>query len=402
MAIDPAKTPRLQSSDSPVRGLGIGTLFGIGIRLDASLILIFALMVYLLGINVFPAWHPDWPATTSWLTALAAGILFFASVLAHELAHALVSRHFGIEVRRITLFLFGGLAEMEEEPGQPRAEFLIAIAGPLTSLVLGLLFLVAAISLAGADFGRLIVDDQEAALASLSPVASTMMWLGPVNIVLALFNMVPGFPLDGGRVFRAAIWWLTGDLRRATRIAADSGRWCGWLLMILGITQALSGLLLQGLWLLMIGWFLANAAATSYQQVVIKDLLKGISARDLMRSHFETVTAQLRVADFIDSYLLQSSQLLWPVIEDNRLIGLVTLAEVKDTPPEDRAGMTVGQVMRTDLDALTLPADTDVNRALAALGTRHTPLAVVAGSRVVGLLSQLDVMKWLQLHQEAR
>ena len=226
-----------------------------------------------------------------------------------------------------------------------------------------------------------------------------MMWLGPVNIVLGVFNMVPGFPLDGGRVLRAAIWWLTGDLRRATRIATESGRWCGWFLMILGITQALSGLLLQGLWLLMIGWFLANAASASYQQVVLKDMLKGICARDLMRTHFETVTAQLRVADFIDGYLLQSSQLLWPVLEDDQLIGLVTLAQVKDTPRGDRAAMTVGQVMRTDLDALTLPADTDANRALVALGTHNSPLAVVAGNRVVGLLSQLDVMKWLQLQK---
>jgi Zn-dependent protease/predicted transcriptional regulator len=402
MATNPAKPTRLQRSGGHDRGLGIGALFGIEIRLDASLIIIFTLMVYLLGNNVFPAWHPDWQLATSWLTALAAGILFFASVLAHELAHALVSRHFGIEVRRITLFLFGGLAEMEEEPREPRAEFLVAIAGPLTSLALGLLFLLAANSLAGADFGRLIVEDQEAALASLSPVASTMMWLGPVNIVLAVFNMVPGFPLDGGRVFRATLWWLTGDLRRATRIATESGRWCGWFLMILGITQALSGLLLQGLWLLMIGWFLTNAASTSYRQVVIKDLLKGISARDLMRTHFETVTAQLRVADFIDSYLLQSSQLLWPVIEDDRLIGLVTLDQVKDTPPESRVAMTVGQVMRTDLDALTLPADTDASRALTELGSHNSPLAVVAGNRVVGLLSQLDVIRWLQLHPQTR
>jgi Zn-dependent protease/predicted transcriptional regulator len=400
MNANQTKPAPLQQAKPPARGLRLGALLGIEIRLDSSLLIIFTLIVYLLGVNVFPAWHPDWPAATNWLTALVAGILFFASLLFHELAHALVARRFGIEVRRITLFLFGGLAEMEKEPGEPRAEFLIAIAGPLASLLLGLLFLVVGTRLAGAEFSQIVTTDPEAALAGLSPLASMMMWLGPVNLVLALFNMVPGFPLDGGRVFRAAIWWLTGDLRKATRIATDSGRWCGWLLMILGFTQALHGMLMQGLWLLLIGWFLSNAASASYKQLVIRDLLKGIAARDLMRSHFETVTAQLRVADFIDGYLLQSSQLLWPVLEDDQLIGLVSLEQVKDTPLQERSGMTVGQVMRTDLDAITLSADTDANRALLVLGTHNSPLAVVEGKRVIGLLSQLDVMRWLHLHQQ--
>lgn len=400
MNANQAKPSPSQQVNAPGRGLRLGALLGIEIRLDSSLLIIFTLIVYLLGVNVFPAWHPEWRAATNWLTALIAGILFFASLLAHELAHALVARRFGIEVRRITLFLFGGLAEMEQEPQKPRAEFLIAIAGPLASLLLGLLFLLVGTRLAGAEFSKIITDDPEAALASLSPLSSMMMWLGPCNLVLALFNMVPGFPLDGGRVFRAALWWLTGDLRKATRIATESGRWCGWFLMILGLTQALHGLLMQGMWLLLIGWFLSNAASASYKQLLVRDLLKGIGARDLMRSHFETVTAQLRVADFIDSYLLQSSQLLWPVLEDEQLIGLISLEQVKDTPLQERATMTVGQLMRTDLEAMTLPADTDANRALLALGTHSSPLAVVEGNRVIGLLSQLDVMKWLHLHQQ--
>lgn len=399
MNTKPQGNPPQDKPAIPGRGLRLGSLFGIEIRLDSSLMIIFSLIVYLLGSNVFPAWHPTWPARTTWLTAVVAGVLFFSSVLAHELAHALVSRRFGIAVRRITLFLFGGLAEMEEEPSEPRAELLIALAGPATSALLGLGFLLLGTVLAGADFTTLLAEDREMALSSLSPMASLMLWLGPVNVVLAIFNMVPGFPLDGGRVLRALIWWITGDLRRATWVATEAGRLFGWFLVILGIMQALSGAPLQGLWLVMIGWLLSNAASASYKQLIMRDLLKGITARDMMRTHFETVTAQTRVADFIDNYLLQSSQQLWPVLEDEQLIGLVTLQEVKDTPAQDRDSMTIGQVMRTDLGALSLAPDADANRALLAVSTHSSPLAIVEGNRVIGLLAQADTVKWLLLHQ---
>jgi Zn-dependent protease len=374
------------------------TLFGIEVRLDSSLIIIFALIVYLLGGSVFPGWHPEWPASTRWLTAGAAGVLFFASVLAHEMAHSLMSRRFDIEVERITLFLFGGLAEIQEEPKEPRAELLIAIVGPLTSLVIGLLCTFAGASLAGGNLTELFPEGGEATLAGLSPLATLLLWLGPVNIVLGVFNMIPGFPLDGGRVMRAILWWLTGDLAKATRIASDTGKLFGWFLMALGLMQAVSGMVMQGLWLVLIGWFLSNAASASYRQMVVHDMFKGLTARDLMRSHFETVTAQMRVGEFIDNYFLQSSQLLWPVVEDCKLIGLVTLEQVRGVPPEDRDVVTLGSVMRTDLAALTLAPDTDANRTLLELVTHNTPLAIVENRRVIGLLSQVDAMKWMQLH----
>ncbi len=397
---DPPLQPIPQRQPPVARGgLRLGSLFGIEIRLDASLIIIFALIIYLLGGSVFPQWHPEWPAATTWLTAAAAGVLFFASVLAHELAHSLMSRRFGIEVRRITLFLFGGLAEIEEEPREPRAELLIAIVGPLTSLVIGLACTYIGSSLAGENLAELFPEGGEATLAGLSPLATLLLWLGPVNIVLGVFNMVPGFPLDGGRVMRALLWWITGDLARATRIASDSGKLFGWFLMVLGALQAVGGAIMQGLWLVLIGWFLSNAASASYRQMVLKDLFKGITARDLMRSRFESVTAQMRVGTFIDEHLLQSPQLLWPVLEDGALIGLVTLDEVSKVPSDDRDVATLGQVMRTDLGALTLAPDTNANQTLLALATHSSPLAVVEGSRVVGLISQFDAMKWLQLHR---
>lgn len=399
MNAQPEGKPPQNKSAIPGRGLRLGSLFGIEIRLDSSLMIIFSLIVYVLGANVFPGWHPAWPARTTWLTAVVAGVLFFSSVLAHELAHALVSRRFGIAVRRITLFLFGGLAEMEEEPREPRAELLIALAGPATSALLGLGFMLLGTLLAGADFAARMADDSEMALSSLSPMATLLLWLGPVNVVLAIFNMVPGFPLDGGRVLRALIWWITGDLRRATWVATEAGRLFGWFLIILGIMQALSGAPLQGLWLIMIGWLLSNAASASYKQLIMRNMLKGVTARHMMRTHFETVTAQMRVADFVDNHLLQSSQQLWPVLEDEQLIGLVTLQEVKGTPAQDRDSMTIGQVMRTDLVALSLAPDVDANQALLAVSTHSSPLAIVEGNRVIGLLCEADTVKWLLLHQ---
>lgn len=255
---------------------------------------------------------------------MVSGLLFFASVLAHELAHSWVARRFGIPVPRITLFLFGGLAEIEREPDTPGAEFLIAIAGPLTSLAIGLVFAFAGTSLAPPEFAQAWTEDPQAAMATLSPLATLLLWLGPVNIVLALFNLVPGFPLDGGRVLRAAVWWISGDRYRATRTASATGQMFGWFLMILGALQALSGIVLEGFWLLMIGWFLSNAASSSYQQMVLREIFKGVTGRDMMRSHFETIDAHQPVADFIDQHLLQSPQTLWPVIEDGQLIGLLS------------------------------------------------------------------------------
>ena len=383
----------------PSRGWRIGSLFGIDIYLDTSLIIIFALVVYVLGTNVFPDWHPDWEDSTRWFVALAAGVSFFASLLAHELAHSLMSRRFGIEVRRITLFLFGGMAEMEDEPREPRAEFMVAIVGPATSLALGLLFSLIGTSMAGAGFAELLQEDRKAALAGLSPLATLLLWLGPVNTVLGIFNLVPGFPLDGGRVFRAFMWWLTGDLQRATRLASNAGRLFGWSLIILGVMQAVTGMLLQGLWLVLIGWFLSNAASASYRMLVVRDLLDGLSARDLMRSKFGSIPAQMRVEDFIENHLMQSPQLLWPVLEEDQLIGLVTLDEVRKVAPGDREVATVGQVMRSDLGALTLAPETDARRVIELLSTHALPLAVVERGRVLGLLSAADAAKWLVLHQ---
>ena len=200
------------------RGFHLARIAGIDVYLDWSLAIIFSLVTFSLGAIAFPSWHPEWSAATSWLTAVAAAILFFTSVLIHELAHALVGRRYGIEVPTITLFVFGGMAQMREEPQAWRPELLMAIAGPITSLLLGGLF----IWLGSITAGPLPeTADPQVFLSALNPVATLFFWLGPINVLLGVFNMVPGFPLDGGRVLRAALWGITGDIVRATRWASS-------------------------------------------------------------------------------------------------------------------------------------------------------------------------------------
>ena len=259
-----APAPRAQEPrERP--GFALGRLSGIELRVDWSLLFIFGLIAIDLGAGVFPRWHPDWGAGLCWAVALAAATAFFASVLAHELAHALMARRHGIAVPRITLFLFGGVAELAEEPRTPRAELLIAVVGPLMSLLVGGAALLGAGLLASPDLpsGSMSTVESVAVVEQLGPITTLLFWLGPVNIVLAVFNMIPGFPLDGGRVLRAILWWITGNATKSTRWAARSGQVVAVLMMGLGVVLALAGDFAQGMWLVLLGWFLHRAAASS-------------------------------------------------------------------------------------------------------------------------------------------
>ncbi|HMI93041.1 MAG TPA: site-2 protease family protein, partial [Polyangiales bacterium] len=246
-------------------GFALGRLFGIQVRIDWSLSFIFGLIALDLGAGVFPRWHPEWSAPLCWGVALAAAVLFFASVLAHELSHALVARARGIAVPRITLFLFGGVAELAEEPRTPGSELLIAIVGPLTSLAIG----AGALLLSGWLAAPLLPDVNHATLESaevlarLDPFTTLLLWLGPVNVTLGLFNLIPGFPLDGGRVLRAVLWAITRDAAKATRWAARSGQLVAVFMMVGGAMLALGGNTMQGVWLALLGWFLYKAASNS-------------------------------------------------------------------------------------------------------------------------------------------
>ncbi|HEY5645733.1 MAG TPA: site-2 protease family protein [Pseudomonadales bacterium] len=375
------------------------SIFGIEIRLDFSVVFIFGLIVYSLGSGVFPAWHPEWPAGTIWLTAFSAGVLFFASLLAHELSHSLTARRYGIRVPRITLFLFGGMAEIESEAETPGAEFTIAIAGPLMSLAIGFTCMVIVGTALGETSIQAILDDPEQGMAGVSPLLTICLWLGSVNFMLAIFNLVPGFPLDGGRVARAIVWQLTGDRMRATRASATAGKLFGWALMGLGLWELLAFRSLGGLWLILIGWFLSHLATQSYVQAFAAKMLEPLLVRDLMRTRFETVAADFSVSRFVDDCLLRSNQLLWPVVKGDLCIGTISINEVMALPVESRETTAVGEIARPLSDSGAIApevAATNASQALAAW--QDHPVPVVMDGNVVGLLRQSDILRWLMVH----
>ena len=387
-------------------GFRLGRVAGIDVHVDWSLLIAFCLIASSLAFGVFPAWHPEWTGVHATGTALAAALLFFSSVLAHELSHALVGRRYGISIGRITLFIFGGIAELAGEPRSWRAELSMAIAGPMTSIVLGAVFLLLAMGMAG----PLPTDMQhlESWLAGLGSVPTLLLWLGQVNIVLALFNLVPGFPLDGGRVLRAALWGITGNLRRATRWASMGGQVVAWLLMGMGIAMILgadvplfgSGAA-AGLWLTFIGWFLNNAALMSYRQLLLQETLQAVHVQRLMRTDFLTVSPDLTVAEFVHERLLPSGQRAFPVVEKGKLSGIVSLRDARKIDRTQWTGTVVARIMTPAERLVTASPGDDAFEALVALGRGGMKqLPVLENGKLCGLLRREDLVNWLALYGE--
>lgn len=393
--------PAARSSTDNGHSLSLFTVFGIEIRLDISVIIIFALIVYSLGNGIYSSWHPEWTPVMIWGTALLSGIAFFASLLAHELSHSVVSQYFGIPVPRITLFLFGGVAEIKREPDRPKHEFMIAIAGPLMSLLIALICSELAFYLAGGiDLAAAVQDSDLSVLTNLSPLTTALFWLGSINLLLALFNMIPGFPMDGGRVFRATIWAITGDKLKATRWASNVGRYFGWFLMASGVMGLLQGQGLGSVWSILIGWFISNLAATSYKQLVADQALSGFTIADLMRTHFETVDAQLLLTEFIDNFLLRSNQRLWPVTVDNKFAGAVSLSQLGHLPREKWAHLSLEDVMSNAETMVVLDPKCSVTDAIDTLmKAGDEPILVVRDGQVLGIAQHADIIKWMAFHQ---
>lgn len=376
------------------------TIFGIEVRLDISVLIIFFLIVFSLGNGIFPQWHPEWSQELIWGTALVSGILFFASLLAHELAHSVVSQRYGIPVPRITLFLFGGMAETSREPDEPKMEFWVAIAGPLMSFLISIVCSNLAFWITGdSNLVTRITSGDNEAVAQVGPVATSLLWLGSINLILAVFNMIPGFPMDGGRVFRAIIWGITGDQIKATRWASNGGRYFGWTLMALGVLTLLGGGGLGGLWWILIGWFISSLATMSYKQLVTDRALRGFKVSDLMRTRFDYVAANVSLPDFIDQYLLRSTQQLWPVIDDDNLVGVVSLSDMIELSEAERQNKLVGDVIRPLSSQNYLEPDTSADEAFQHLaGAGDEPVPVITRGKIVGLIQRGDILRWMSLH----
>ncbi|MCZ7574012.1 MAG: site-2 protease family protein [Ardenticatenaceae bacterium] len=384
-------------------GFRLGRIFGINIYIDWSWFLIFFLVIWNLA-TVFGQLHPAWGTVLNWGIAVAAAILFFASVLAHELAHSLVARAQGLPVRNITLFLFGGVSNIQREPPSPGAEFLMAVVGPLTSIVLGVLFIWAARVNAGSLLGTAVTNPLRA-VARLDPLTTLLLWLGPINIILGIFNLIPGFPLDGGRVLRSILWAATNNLRQATRWASYVGEAIAWLMIIAGIAMVfgvqipvLGTGIVSGLWLAFIGWFLYNAAVQSYQQVVVQDMLEGVPVSRVMRANVPTVPPNIPISSLVYHYIMGTDERGFPVLEGDQVTGLVTLEDVRKVPREDWDTTTVGQIM-TPADQLEMvtPRE-DAADALSKLMQRDVrQIPVMQNGHLIGMVRRRDIVRWLQL-----
>jgi Zn-dependent protease len=381
-------------------GIPLGRIFGIRLVIDWSWIFIFLLVTWNLAAGVIEPSQPGWGDGFAIVLAVIASLLFFASILAHELAHSLVARRFGLPIRDITLNLFGGVSTIQREPPSPRAEFLIAIVGPLTSIVLGLIFLL----LGGLSLNA--VQHPTTTLSRLNPISALLLWLGPINILVGLFNLIPGFPLDGGRVLRSIIWAATGNLRRATHWASWVGQAIAIVFIVTGIAMAFGTRVpvfgtgvVGGLWLAFIGLFLNNASVQSYQQVVIQDLLTNVPVAALMHRPVPTVQSNAPIASLVHDHLMGTDDHAFPVLEGDRLVGIVCLHDVRKVPKEAWNTTPVSAVMTPGSRlAVTSPRD-DARSALETLEARGVnQLPVVENGQVVGMLRRRDILTWLQQH----
>ena len=362
------------------RGISLGRILGIPIQLDYSWFLIFALVTWTLAAGYFPAQFTNWPTAEYWIVGAVTAILFFVSVLLHELAHSVVATRNNIRVRSISLFVFGGVSQIETEPSSARVEFMMAVVGPLTSFALAGLF---------AGLG--------AVSASIPPLMALAKYLAYINAALGLFNLVPGFPLDGGRVFRSIVWGITHNLHRSTTIAGNVGRFFGFLFILFGVYQVIGGNFINGLWIGFIGWFLESAAGSEVRQQRLHDLLAGRRVSQAMRSTYTAIRPDVTLQELVDRHILGNGQRSFVVEDGDTVVGLLTLHGVRQVPREEwpiataaRAMIPAAQLKRTQPDAELWAAIEEMNRD----GVNQLP--VMTDGQIVGMLSRDDIMSYLR------
>ena len=364
--------------------VSLGKILGIPIGLDYSWFVVFALLTWMLAGTYYPSEFEGWPPMLYWFMGAVTAIMLFASVLLHELGHSVVALYYKIPVRSITLFLFGGVARLGAEPPSAIAEFLIAIAGPIVSMVL-----------AAACFAA------QPLLAGTETLLGLAKYLALINLSLLLFNLIPGFPLDGGRVFRAVVWKLTGDLRRATLIAANVGRLFAFMFIFVGIWQMFNGNFGGGLWIAFIGWFLDNAASAQVQQVMFKGLLTGYRVAQAMSPRCAAVPADLTLQQVVDDHILTGGQRCFLVNRGDQTVGLMTLHRIKEVPRLEWATTSAAQVMLPLEQLHHIAPDGELWDALQKMdrdGVNQLP--VIQNDQVVGMLSREDVITFLRTLRE--
>ena len=366
--------------------ISLGRIFNIPIGLDYSWFLIFALVTWSLAGSTFPSQFPNWPVTEYWIVGAVTSVLFFASVLLHELGHSVIALRYKIPVRSITLFIFGGIAQIASEPPSATAEFWIAIAGPLVSFAL-------------AGFFALL----GAVATGLAPILALAKYLAYINGALGLFNLIPGFPLDGGRVFRAVVWGLTHNFQRATRIAATLGRGIAFLFIVWGVWQMFGGNLFNGLWIAFIGWFLESAANAQMAQQHLHALLDGHTVAQAMSRNYAIIPAELSLQTLADEHILGTGRRFFVVERGSQPIGLLTIANLNQVARANWPATTAAQAMTPVEQFHVLKSDSELAQAFEEMNLEGiNQLPVVTDGQVQGILSRESVVSFLQTLQELK
>ena len=362
-------------------GIRIGQIIGIPIELNVSWFLIFGLLTWSLATGLLPQEYPELSGTWHWLLGAVTSFLFFGSVLAHELGHSVLALRNNVPVRKITLFIFGGLAQIEKEPPTPGAEFRIAIAGPLTSLGLA------------AIFGSLWLMDQ-----AIPYLAAPSIWLARINLILAIFNMIPGFPLDGGRVLRAVIWQWSGSYSQATRIAASVGQLAAFGFIGFGLIEMFLGRFIDGLWLVLIGTFLNNAASSSATISKLQEALQGVTVSDLISRNTSTVYGLTTLQRLVDEHMLSRGQPYVLVGEGGDLRGVLTLQDITTLPARKWPFTTAAEAMSPVSQLVSIPSQKELWQTLQFMERKGiSKVAVEENGETIGVLTQEQIQQYLQM-----
>jgi Zn-dependent protease len=367
------------------RGISLFRIAGILIRLDFSWFIIFGLVLFALSAGYLPRTFPGQDPQTYWLAGLVATLLFFASVMLHELAHSLVAIRHGIDIPEITLFIFGGVSRLSQEPTDPKTEFKIAVVGPLTSFALAAAFGVLRVVLKGFEPSLIVV------------VIGYLTW---INLALGIFNLIPGFPLDGGRILRAFLWWKTGSLTRATKVASDFGKGFAMAIMILGALQIFAGALINGLWFIFIGMFLRGMSVQGYEQLVLRKSLEGVHVAEVMVRDVVSVPSDLPIDQLVHDYFLHYAHRGFPVVDNGRVLGVVSVTAVRQLPREDYDNRRVADIMTPLQEDLLIAGDASLAEALMKMSREEQDrLLVLQGDRLVGLVTKTGLLRFVQIKQ---
>jgi len=366
------------------RRIPLFKLLGFRVHIDVSWFILAIFITWSLANWFFPSRVEGLPRATYWWMGVAGALGLFASIVFHEFCHSMVARRYGLSMKGITLFIFGGVAEMEREPESPKAEFLMAIAGPISSVVLatGLLFLY--------TVGKRAVWPE--------PVKGVLWYLWFLNYVLAVFNLTPAFPLDGGRVLRSILWAIKGNMRWATRIASYLGSGFGLFLIIMGAISVLRGDIPGGVWLFLIGMFIRNASQMSYRQMLIRKVIGGEEIRRFMKSDPVTVSPSISIEELVGDFFYSHHLGMFPVCDGDILLGCISPEQVKQVPREQWEDLTVGDLVQPCSPENTISPQTDAVKALSIMNrTGNSRLLVVEAGRLVGIVTLKDMLKFLDL-----